>query len=1284
MCMHRVLAWSFAFFALEMAARGALTMDERFGGAELALGSVESGWSTNAAALVGENRGSIFLDVRFGKSGSAGQRTIAALRTASRLTIAFYSYGNGRMQFSFGDGTRSFRHDFAEQIEPGRTYGLGVAWDGEAVRVYCDGRAVASARQPVAFKPGTVRKLNIGPYKDGWHGMRTWPGGVFVSRVRTYDDARSPRSVAGDSGISLKGVASELPATLCVTPVPASCQPPVIDGKPNDEAWSFASSMPQLVRLGFAGKSGAMPPHEFRMLYDDNNLYLRSKTHFPGRVPYVEGLQRTEAHEPQSCGVEAWEFYLWIGDGKYRFSSTAAGGTSDRKGTDFGWNPEWTCAQTRATQIDDSVVWTSEASFPWKIFGLDGPPKAAIRMNFCRNWTLASFGAFSSLDFTGKGYGLNETLPHVMFAPAASYRLVGRNDPSSGRYEEKYELSADRKSSLAYEVHLATCDGSLAPWLAFRHVYALEGGETASDALTISTTLPGYDAIVHTLTQDGRVVMRESVPYEVDPEIVTVTPLLLAEKIRIEFKKPFSGRIALQGPGGETVADVASDGADAEIPFSRRNPAGEYVLRFIDEKGSCAAEKAFGYPGIGTWENRDWHEDWILPQFEPVSAAATDAGLVAQLYGRVYGWENSYLPALISSLGDELLAGPVELIVDGISIVPSGFEVMSNSQHHVGFAARGATADVTGWLEYDGLAFNHVTVRPSGKGDVKVRYRLRRPFAKYLHAANGSGWGAKITDFVKDGESAIGNFPVLWIGNEEKGLCFFYESRFGWTGDASRTYTIRTGGDEVSVTVDVARQAGRDKPFEFEFGVIATPVKRLPPGYPFNTFGYSWLSPMNRPGRRPLNDISLLNVDGVENGDHGSFFGDQDTPDGRKRANVLRTAIDKLEKGHGTRPIHYVNACHLSSRYPEVAAYLNDWMAKPEGAMDYNRTGHWVYRLCPATTASDYGAWRTELMFKRNPELKGVYFDFGLVKGCSNADHGCHDKIPMLAMREYYRRHVVIQVERGISDPVVAIHNTDCVQLPAATFATHLLNGEHLWPQSSANLHDNRDILDTYGIPMFACELSTLPWGLVNSAYMPFDGVGPSFEKYGINGETKEDYQFRMGKAAIGALLVHDTLPCLWRNHTGILDRLVRRLDDFGVGKPDTCFVGYWRRPAIVSGADNVCVSCWTDGYKVLAAIARIDPSHEDVDLLIDFSPILSQCKSGFHSGREVRDLMEMEDPDYGWLYEAREKAVNTGFVRRHRISLKTGLFGTHVNGFDGKTLKYHLPFHSFGLVEIR
>ncbi len=1255
------------------AAFGGLTLDENFGGEALALGPAGSGWATNAAPLVGENRGSVFFDVRFETPDPAymRQRTVMSLRTASRFTVGFFSYGNDTLQFSFGDGDRRFLHTFPEKIARGRTYRLGVTWDGDAVRIYRDGRVIVSALQPQAFKPGIVRKLYLGPYADGWFRITPWSKDVFVSRLRVWNEARLPAEVAAEAGIEFRPLAETDAPRLTVPKLPEGVASPSIDGKLDDAAWAHSGSLPQLIRGNFTGKSGQLPPHGFRLAYDDQNLYLGSFTHFPPHDPIVEGQPRVDGQEPEAWGTESFEFWLECGGRQFRFTANAAGGTSESCDRKRLWNGEWKYVDSKEMKIDDSILWQSEAAIPWKTLGLDGPPKADVRtrLNFARTWTLSTLGGFSSLDLSGRGYSEPDTWPDVDFAPAASFRLSKRTDPSSGTYHQESEVAASRRAKIRYTLSLARLDGSLAPMPLYSRESALTAGETMNDLVDVRTDAPGYDALLHVLEEDGRISMRAIVPYALNPELFAVTPLLLAEKVRVTPKKPLSGEFRLVAPDGTVMARKEAASGEVVFAFPRSNAAGKWRVELIGG-GKAATVKDFTYPGIGEWERQDFHEDWVLPPFTPMTNAVERDGLSVALYARAYGWRKSFLPSRAEALGEELFAAPPEILVGGVPAQCTAFAVVSNAPHHAALEATGGNekADVSlrGWIEYDGVQWNNVKVTPHAPNtSLQVRYVLKPEFAKYLHAASGSGWGAKRTMAVAEGRQLLGDFPILWTGNEEKGWTFFYETRDGWDANAKQTYALEKTGDRFTVTVDIARKFPAGRPFTLEFGFQATPVRPRAANYPFDIVGWSWTAPMIRPGRRPTCDAVYLFTRG--GGDLGSFFGDQDTDDGRKTEAAMTRALAACE-GRNVRPMFYTASRYLSVRYPEVAAYIPEWMFKPEVAMDYSHTGHFVYDCCPTTKANDFFMWRFRDALRRHPELKGIYLDFGVVHPCSNRDHGCRSKTPILGMREFYRRLAVVQLEAGIKEPLTVIHNTDCVQVPAVSFTTHLVNGEQIRQASSPLLHNKKDILDSYGLEMFACELSTLPFGISNSAYMPFDELSK------VNGgdEGVEDYTFRMTRASLAGTLVHGTIQCAWRNHYGIFDKLVRAYERFGVDK--AAFIGYWRNPATVKCAKDVYVSCYVKDGRALAVVSHLGKPHVDQTPEI----IFDWAKLGVAPPAKAVDLMTAPDPEYGELFERRAKSR----IPVSRVPLKLGDFGTKVESFDGNTLKLRLPYHTFSLVE--
>ena len=1277
--MSRVPLICFAGLAA-LASFGGVTLDEKFQEGGLVIGATGRSW--DAKELVGDNKGSLFFDVVFSPvaDASKSQRTLLHLRTAGRLTLAWNAYKNETLQCELTDQSKTYRVTFKERkIELGKKYGLGVTWNGDVVRVYINGVAVDSAPQPLPIRREKMTKLNLGPYKDAYRGPRVWGDDVTVLRLRAWDDARVPADVAAENGVAFRPLVESDKMTLVVPRLPAGIAAPKVDGHLDESAWSHAGSVPQLIHGNFVGKSGRLPPHSFRLAYDDENLYLGFDTLFPGGFTCVEGIARTPDKEPEAWGSESWEFFFRMGETLYRFAGNYAGGTLEsRKPGGKAWNGKWTWAFSKSRNIDDSVLWQGEAAIPWKTLGLDGPYSGESNFNFARSWTIPTCGTISSLNEAGRGYIPDENCPIMTFAPAVGYRLLKRTDPAQGDYEEEYSISGGAKGGrLVYEVSLAARDGSLGLKRLHRTEVAAKAGEVFPGSFAASTAVPGYDAILHVLTCDGKVVMREAVPYDLDTRIFDVSPLYLHEKVKISFRRPFDGVFEMAGPDGAALVSHRTDGTPFEMDFPRANAKGEYAFRIRREDGTVAGEVKSFYPGVGEWERQKAHKDWILPPYSPIRASVGNTSLEADVAMRRYSWRKSFLPSSLVSLGEELLDGPAEVLLGGRPLACETFLVKSNAAARVEFAAKGggAAADASneGWLEYDGVQYNRFSVTPRvGGADLKLRYRLKPAFAKYLHASAGGQWGSKRTMRIADGASELGAYPILWTGNEEKGLCFFYQSREGWNVPPAKTYSLEKTADGFTVTVSVAKKLQAGKRFDFEFGLVASPARPLAPNYPYDTFSISTSANLNRPGRRPTLDVALMDCP-IRRGDLGSYFADLDEPDYKTDLRRYRWCVEHHGRESGVRLIPYTCARFLSSAYPEVRAFLPEWTFKPEFALDYSHTGKFMYECCPASSATDFFVWKFKTLMKLVPEIRGIYLDFGLVHECSNADHGCRQSMAILGQREFYRRLAVAQIEAGITNPVIVIHSTDCVQLPAMTFVTHLLNGEHVRQESSTLLHNKKDILDSYGIEMFASELSTLPWGISNSFYMPYD----TLTKKNGGDETTDAYSFRMGMASIGAGLVHNTMQAMHRNNVGLFDKVVRIFDGFGVGRPGTRFVGYWRKPAKVLRGKGVYASVYTDGSKVLAVVAHLAKPHDDQDVEIEFD-LAALGVAGTLSA--ATDMMTADDPDYAWL--ARRKAEKGKDISKSPTGL--GDFGTKVLGFDGRMLRLRLPHHRFALVELR
>ncbi|MBR6372402.1 MAG: hypothetical protein IKS20_04405 [Victivallales bacterium] len=1277
------------FFLLVLVASMAFTKETSPDFAPMMIGA--KGWAADAKPLVGDNKGTVLVAITVKKTPDVKSKMLPLfhLRTASRLYVGYTYYAGGKLQFSFTDRDKTFRYDFSEapQMLEGRDMKLGMTWDGALVRLYKDGRMIASAAQPLPLNMGKLRNLCIGPYKDGWYVHAPWNEDVQINSLRTFDEALSPEEIAKEYAVAFKPLAETHPMLISIPPVPAKMAKPEIDGKLNDKCWNFAGSMPHLIRGNMPRKSGQLPPHTFMLCHDEKNLYLGFTSLFPGRVPIQEGALRTPAKEPEAWGTESFEFYIHANGHYYRFAGNVAGGYTEWKDNAAEYNVPWTYRTSKSMNIDDSILWQGEVAIPWSSIELQGPPKEA-EINFCRSWKLPECGVHSSMNITGDVYsGKDGNLIKAVFAPAATFQMREQSNPSSGEYVQKFTIATPVNSTVTYDLAMARLDGSAAPMSIYNRKWSVKGGEILTDNLTSTISSADYDALLYTFKQGDKVVMREIMPFELNDDFFNVTSLLLQEKILISLKQnmlrlkkgsSFQGEVQLLAPNGKKTVYPATEDT-LTIPFKRSEPAGKYTISLVDKAdGKAMDSKVLNYPGIGEWEHQDFQPERIIPPFTPMKNQASANRLQVEVCnGRKYVWENALLPTQIEANGEELLLAPVELLVGDEKAGTSGMNIASTKEHRAEFGAKasvdGASLASKSWIEYDGIQMNYVTVTPQKQlNSLKLRFTMPARYAKYVHGASGGGWGSKTTSAVANGTTKVRYYPCFWLGDEEKGLCFFCETRSAWNEREQNAYTIEKDGDKAVVTISIMSKVPAGKPLELEFGFIATPVRPLASNYPFDTLSWSYIAPMNRPGRRPTSDIVILT--GYNGGDLGSFFGDIDDNDGRKEEQAKKDTLEKICKGHNVRPIPYTCARNLSIKYPETAAYINEWTFKPMNEMDYTHTGHFVYDCCPRTSANDFFIWKYKQLLKRLPDIKGIYFDFGGVNECSNEVHGCNARTPLLAQREFYRRIALAQLEAGIKEPVLVVHNTDKVELPAYTFATHLLNGEQVRQASSTLLHNKKDILDSYGIDIFASELGTLPWGITNSVYMPIDRLNP---KYGGD-EEDAPYKFRMDKAIFAATLIHNTIPCLWRNHLGMFDKLIRIYDRFGVDKAD--FIGYWKEPAKVEGAKDIYVSCFVskDRKKLLAVVGHVGKEHVNQDFTITFDLNKLGLKARL---KNAVDTMPAPDPEYQELFELQKKYKVPPV--RGPILMDQANFGSKVNGFNGKTLKMHLDFHCFAIVEM-
>ncbi|MEI8247507.1 MAG: glycoside hydrolase domain-containing protein [Lentisphaerota bacterium] len=1240
----------------------------------------ESGISLPAESLAGSS-GTIFFKFKVEKFKEPvlAPRYLITLRTKGRLTLGFHTFPNNPLlHFSFTDQTNKYYFKTSQPLKFDQVYQAAVTWDGTTIRVYLDGILQAEAKQPAAVEK--ISNLNIGPYKDGWIAPKPWGNDCFAGELRTWNTALPPEAIAAVSGVESKPLAQSYPALL-VAPQLAGA-PPQLDGELNDPAWQFAAGMVGVTDGRTPHKSWDLPPHSFKIMWDANNLYMGFDTLFPGRVAIKAGDTRTDK-EPEVWGDESFEFYLLVNGKLYRFAGNVAGGFTEWLGTDSKWNGQWTYKTSLKMRIDDRQLWQGEAAIPWSTLGLSGPPETPVKFNFCRTWRLPETGTYSSLAESGQ-YNMTDLFPELYFAKTAPVmQIVEQNNPNMGKFEQKIKFASGRSASVRYQVQLAQANGSATPITLNDKIFTLQKDIPLTENFFMPIVNTGYDRLLFTYSQGEQVLMQEILPFQLNEEYVTAAPRFLHEQVGLtvklsmlygKFGKDFTGQLRLTGPDGREVYQSAVN-SESEIPvkFIRANPAGLYKVELLNAKdGKSIFTREFNYPGIGAWEKLTF-DNRIIPPFTALKTTQGANRLDVTMWGRNYQWNQQLFPNQIVTQGKELLSAPVALEINGKKVPAAELTTGITADHRAEFTATAQTADYRinekSWIEYDGVQWNQVRIQAKANlKDVKLKIELPAELVKYLHTSDSFSWGTKLTETVNEGVRSFRFYPAVWLGTEDKGLCFFAESRVNWKSPGKDTYQIVKNKNTATLEVRLAGELKKGEEFAFDFGLLASPVRPFPKNYPLNTFSSHFSAPMNRPGKAPASNILIADA----NGELGGYFGDLPNLEKSPNGKFMRESIALIQK-FGGRAIPYTCDRYLSNEYAEVAAFKDEWKISPDLTLDYMRDGqkYFLYDCCPTTGANAFYMYKFQEMLKRfKPD--GIYFDFGIAPFCSNKEHGCDQRSPLLGQREFYRRIILCQLDAGIKEPVIVLHNTDSVQLPAITFATHLFNGEHIRQASSTMLHNGKDILDNYDLPMFASELNSLPFGLTNSIYMPTDKL---MTQYGGGREPEDLYKFRMTKAVMAGGLIHNTIPALTRCHHGIYDKVVRIYDDFKV--PEARFYGYWEHPALVKAGEDIYVSVYRHPTepKALAVISHVGKAHQDQEIEIDFDSRLLGLKPLNHA----TDKMNAPDPDYAEL-DNRLKQYKVPYTRS---PLKLGDFGSELRSIKNNQLKMKLNHHSFAIVEL-
>lgn len=595
-------------------------------------------------------------------------------------------------------------------------------------------------------------------------------------------------------------------------------------------------------------------------------------------------------------------------------------------------------------------------------------------------------------------------------------------------------------------------------------------------------------------------------------------------------------------------------------------------VALVDGRGEQKAvsdETTFVYPEKPEWfGSKAGISTTVLPPYTSIKVEKKKDAVSVETWGRRYDFvKNSFL-AGVESKGQSLLTGPIRLYakINGKELLLDSGALpgvrKKSAKTILTWSLSGKEADVTirAEVEYDGLVKFDWDLKARDAATLEkltLEIPLDASVARYLYRWPGNGTSCS-NGTLTGGTTDLPFQPILWLGDEEKGLSWFAESDRNWfAASPGRAIQVCKGPREVVLRLNLVEQPvllDPAKPLAYTFGLQATPLKPiLKDGwdYRMHHISQSTHGPDTIRLKIPDSMLDTLAAKGVRTicfHEHWTDFqGYSKTP--------YEADLDSFVKRchqRGMKVLLYFGF-NISDLIPE-------WPYIGEACVIHPKCGYLpsnyppqpiqnAYVVCLNSVYQDLIVDGTARLMDRF-DIDGVYLDTTISPfACANPLHGCGYKkpdgtltatYPIFAVRETFKRLYSVIKERE-PEGLVDAHVYDCMNAPALAFATSYWTGEQL---GGLKLPD--------GLPLdrFRAECMGYNWG-----------VPAEFLHYMIGGY----------RPAYSLALLHDILV----RSAGLTadfdleSSLWKLMDDFG--RKQAVWHPYWKNGDFVQVSPNGC-----------------------------------------------------------------------------------------------------------------
>jgi hypothetical protein len=1002
---------------------------------------------------------------------------------------------------------------------------------------------------------------------------------------------------------------------------------PTLDGRLRQEEWLQGGVINGLIDR-FQGLIDDDPTN-ILVGHDARCLYVAMHYPVPARVReqpvfYPNGAFKDDARG-RDAGVlhdDCLLFSLKGGDGaQYDFGINAAMALYDARDGDPAWN-----GAMQGYGKADTKSWDFEVAIPWEAIGFTAPP-SQLSFNVRRNWRMLK----STICEWVPG-PIDQSFATVQLAPGVPARVWNFSPLASGQVAVKATVP----------------DGTLSVKAAdFNNTVRVEQQAAVEHAFT--QPMQGLAEV--TLTDaEGTVVFARNIPFARMPASQCVlynypgADLLVVAVDTLGLpREGLSATVSLVNEQGKVAASseiTAFSGTKEECRLDVKPvPVGKYTVRVTMQqagKPSGTTEVPFERKPLPAWvHSKAGIIDTVPPPWTDMSVGTAGKTTTIRCWGRDFRFVDTLLPAQITAVGGDLLAGPMRLRVTTGGqerVITTGtLTITERTVRRVSFTSEGELAPgcpirIAGWVEYDGLLWLDLTLggkTPASVERVMLEVPMNPAHTTLIYNGSYSGQG---TGLLGAETQLIGSSH--WVGDGNRGIQLVWPSYKGWVYDGVQGQCDLVPGPRETLM----RLRLIDKPFTFTqprtitLGFHPTPVRPLARDYPLWRFA---TEEGNRNNKDPYKYFQL--------GGWGWAYPNYPTPkqvvDGQVKTEEQVAQLAKSMRDWQINGLNGINCLYMFGPWawigsPEYADWRHEWAHAMSGTVDPDPKAVDAWGpACHNSTFNDLVAHLLEETVKQYP-VWGLYFDCTGVSSCANPFHGCgyiddqgvrQSEAQILGTRRYYERIYTI-MKTAYPNSHINIHESGCPLMAIYSFCDSFTEGEQFATGLRSRKGTKPEEINYYDyvtLPFFRAQFAGHNFGVPVAflpEFSPASGNSPESRSYWY-GEGREvvyagdippghEHEAFAGHAAVehlvGMAFVHDAR--LWMTYAIPLsyNALLRLQDEFG-WSADVVFLPYWDNEAYLTVEGRVPEKVETSLYRKDGKVLIVPFNDTDAPVTLTF-----------------------------------------------------------------------------------